>query len=267
MRQAHGDPGRFCLGLLFFKGSSLPGLVYLHRVITVIFVTLLLSACKSLVADISQAAQANFQQMLVNSFSEKLTEGIDVAVGQLAAEGGFLNDPLVRILLPPPLGLVIDVARDVNENPEAALLETLMNRAAENAIPVAGPILKEIVTRMDADTLQKLVESPRTAATDLLMAEGSAALQAALLPAVTQDLQNNGAIKLYGEMLQTHQNVVASIDSAATATEQATSLQSVSEDELGQYVAQQAMGGLFKKVAAEEVAVRESMNDFLESPL
>jgi len=222
----------------------------LHRVITVIFVTLLLSACKSLVADISQAAQANFQQMLVNSFSEKLTEGIDVAVGQLAAEGGFLNDPLVRILLPPPLGLVIDVARDVNENPEAALLETLMNRAAENAIPVAGPILKEIVTRMDADTLQKLVESPRTAATDLLMAEGSAALQAALLPAVTQDLQNNGAIKLYGEMLQTHQNVVASIDSAATATEQATSLQSVSEDELGQYVAQQAMGGLFKKVAA-----------------
>ena len=37
----------------------------------------------------------------------------------------------MRVLLPPPLGLVIDVARDLNDKPEAALLEIMINRAAE----------------------------------------------------------------------------------------------------------------------------------------
>ena len=236
------------------------------RATALVLAILLSSGCASMFNDMSLAAQTKMQQMLANTFARKLVSGIDLVVKQLAVKGGFLDDPLVRILLPPPLGLVIDVARDLNDKPQAALLETLMNRAAENAIPVAGPILVNMVRNMDAETLQKLVNSPRSAATDLLMAEGGEAVRSALLPAVTQSLQENGAIKLYGELLQGQPVAATKADVGAKAGEQDPELEPVSEGQLGQYVVKQATNGLFKKVAARELAIRDSLNNFVESP-
>ncbi|POP54201.1 hypothetical protein C0068_02735 [Zhongshania marina] len=215
-----------------------------------------------MVNDMSLAAQAKFQQILANKFAQKLAAGIDLVVEQLTVEGGFLDDPLVRILLPPPVGLVIDVARDFNDNPQAALLETLMNRAAENAIPVAGPILKTVLANMNADTLQTLVNSPRSAATDVLIAEGGEEVQQALLPLVTQSLTENGAIKIYSDLMQVYSNIDAAENAVANSNEQAV-VESVSPDALGEYVVKQAVGGLFKKVAAKELAVRESLDDMV----
>jgi hypothetical protein len=40
-------------------------------------------------------------------------------------------------------------------------------------------------------------------------------------------------------------------------------VESVSPDALGEYVVKQAVGGLFKKVAAKELAVRESLDDMV----
>ena len=216
---------------------------------------LLTSGCASMFDNMSLTAQTKFQQMLANKFAQKLISGIDLVVGQLADKGGFLDDPLVRILLPPPLGLVIDVARDFNDNPQAALLETLMNRAAENAIPVAGPILKNMVANMDADTLQRLVHSPRSAATELLMAEGGAAIKQALLPAVSQSLQADGAISLYGDLLKTQHNTALPPDADAN-----TAAPLVAKDQLAEYVVHQAVGGLFTKVASQELAIRDSLS-------
>ncbi len=231
------------------------------RVIALVLVMLLTSGCASMFDNMSLAAQSKIQQVLANRFAQRLSSGIDLVVRQLAIQGGFLDDPLVRILLPPPIGLVIDVARDLTANPQAALLETLMNRAAENAIPVAGPILKNMVANMDAETLQKLVNSPRSAATELLMAEGGAAVQLALLPAVTQNLHDNGAIKLYDDLLKASNKPDTNRDTAAESAGQA-----VSPDQLGEYVAQQAAGGLFKKVANRELAIRDSLNSIVEGP-
>ena len=231
------------------------------RAIALVLATLLSSGCASMVNDMSLASQAKLQQILANKFAQKLEAGIDLVVEQLTVDGGFLDDPLVRILLPPPVGLVIDVARDFNDNPQAALLETLMNRAAENAIPVVGPILKSVLANMNADTLQTLVNSPRSAATDVLIAEGGEEVEQALLPLVTQSLTENGAIKIYSDLMQVYSNVDAA-ENVANSNEQAA-VESVSPDALGEYVVKQAVGGLFKKVAAKELAVRESLDDMV----
>ena len=232
------------------------------RAIALVLATLLSSGCASMVNDMSLASQAKLQQILANKFAQKLEAGIDLVVEQLTVDGGFLDDPLVRILLPPPVGLVIDVARDFNDNPQAALLETLMNRAAENAIPVVGPILKSVLANMNADTLQTLVNSPRSAATDVLIAEGGEEVEQALLPLVTQSLTENGAIKIYSDLMQVYSNIDAAENAVANSNEQAV-VESVSPDALGEYVVKQAVGGLFKKVAAKELAVRESLDDMV----
>ena len=96
----------------------------------------------------------------------------------------------------------------------------------------------------------------------MLIAEGGEEVQQALLPLVTQSLTENGAIKIYSDLVQVYSNVDAAENAAANSNEQAA-VEFVSPDALGEYVVKQAVGGLFKKVAAKELAVRESLDDMV----
>lgn len=238
----------------------------MRRIVTIILISMVLSACSSLVDSVQQAAQVKFQQFSANQFGQRLESGIDSVIGQLAMKRGYLDDPLVRILLPPPLGLAIGIAMDLQKNPQATLLETLINQAAENTIPVAGPILKNIVTNMATPRFENLLDAGNTAATDYLKEKGGAVVQAALLPAITEKLHANGAIELYSRLLKARETADQITATAAdvhqqieTAQHQAATMQAVTQEQLGQYVAEQAMSGLFKKVADEELSIRRAL--------
>jgi len=223
-----------------------------------------LMSCSSTIDSVQQAATGKFQNFIANQFSKRFLQGIDTSIAQLSAAGGFLNDPIVKILLPPPLGLVVGVASELKNNPKATLLDTLINQAAENSVPVAGPILKDIVMNMDTPTLEGLVNGSRTSATDYLKQKAGPAMQQALLPGVTQQLQSSGAVALYGELLDTHaaqQQATSEVAQSMLGTQPTPALvpQPVSKEQLGQYVAEQTMGGVFKKVAQAELSVRESL--------
>lgn len=275
--------------------------------ITIVLVALLSSGCASLLEGFQTSVENKVQQMLTGKFSKLFTDGIDAVISELTTEGGFLDDPVVRILLPPPLGLVLAVARDLHnnsENPQAVLLESLLNHAAEDAIPVAGPLLKDMIVNMDTAALQQMLESPEAATTDYLKEKGGEAVKAAILPVVTKRLEANGAIQLYGKLLEAHQAAAAatqpvtvpSSDGAApapsttaqthdgsaqpagpatspAATQAETTAASPTEtavpvtpEQLPAYVAEQAVNGLFKKVAAKEMAIRDQVNSTVEVP-
>jgi hypothetical protein len=238
--------------------------ISMRRIAIIILMSMVLSACSSLVNSVQQTAQAEFQKFLAKKFGQQLESGIDSVIGKLAMIGGYLDDPLVRILLPPPLGLAIGIARDLQKNPQAALLETLINRAAENTIPVAGLILKNIVNNMDAPSLENLLNAGNTAATDYLKEKGSAVVQAALLPAITEELHATGAIELYSKLLKARETADQITATAAgvhqqieTAQQQAAALQTVTQEQLGQYAAEKAMSGLFEKISDEELSIRK----------
>src|SRR5690606_40846793 len=112
-----------------------------QRLALLLAAALLLTACANTVDNLKVAASDTLRNTLAFHFSRQFGKSIGVVIQGLAAEGGFLDNPLVRVLLPPPVGLVIDVARDSKQNPRAAPLETVLNRAAEQAIPGAGPVL------------------------------------------------------------------------------------------------------------------------------
>jgi hypothetical protein len=238
----------------------------MRRVAAIILVSMVLSSCSSFVDSAKLTTQATFQQFLANQFGQQLEKGIDSVIEQLTMKGGYLDDPLVRILLPPPLGLVIGIARGLQENPQATILETLINQAAENSIPVAGPILKNIVTNMTTPTLENLMTAGNTAATDYLKERSGVLMQSVLLPVITKELHANGAIELYGELLEAKE-IVDQIPATQaddnplsdTFEHPASTLEMVTPELLGHYVAEQAMSGLFKKVAAKELSIRKSV--------
>lgn len=224
------------------------------------------SACSGMLDSVQRVAESRIQQMLGRMLGERLTAGIDWVIDNLAAEGGFLDDPLVRIVMPPPLGLMLDVVRDLRSDPKAALLETLMNRAAESAIPVAGPLLRELVVNLDQETLVELVEAPDQAATDYLKEKGGAVIQQALLPAVTENLIGNGAVELYSELLQAHQQQEVAAAGIETPAGEIDVVESVAPEQLANYVAEQAVGGLFRKMAVKEQVIRDELARKVELP-
>lgn len=238
----------------------------MRRVAAIILVSMVLSSCSSFVDSAKLTTQVTFQQFLANQFGQQLEKGIDSVIEQLTMKGGYLDDPLVRILLPPPLGLVIGIARGLQENPQATILETLINQAAENTIPVAGPILKNIVTNMTTPTLENLMTAGNTAATDYLKERSGVLMQSVLLPVITEELHVNGAIELYGKFLEAKE--IAEQIPATQADDNplsdtfehpASTVEMVTPELLGNYVAEQAMSGLFKKVAAKELSIRKSV--------
>lgn len=238
----------------------------MRRVAAIILISMVLSSCSSLVDSAKQTTQEKVQQFLAHQFGQQLEKGIHLVIEQLAMKGGYLDDPLVRILLPPPLGLVIGIARDLQANPQATLMETLINQAAENTIPVAGPILKNIVTNMTTPTLENLMTAGNTAATDYLKERSGVHMQAVLLTVITKELHANGAIELYSKLLEAkeiaEQIPATQADDnplSVTFEHPASTVEMVTPELLGNYVAEQAMSGLFKKVAAKELSIRKSV--------
>lgn len=228
------------------------------RGVIILVVALLASACGSLFDGVQQAALSSFQQRLATVFSQRLSSAIDWVVDDLASDGGFLDDPLVRILLPPPVGLVLDTSRDLRKDPQAALLETLINRAAENAVPVAGPLIKEVLTTMDAATLSALASSPQQAATQYLQASVGPALETALAPVISEKLQETGAQAIYGELFAAQQASMDANAAAPSADVEAPPM--LAPEQLGEYVAEQAVGGVFRKLARKELAIRDDLS-------
>ncbi|MEZ5529405.1 MAG: DUF4197 domain-containing protein [Porticoccaceae bacterium] len=216
---------------------------------------LMLAACTPSLEGLQQYAQDKLQQSVAAEFGRQLGRGVNTVVTELGAAGGYLDDPLVRILLPPPLGMVIGVARDLHTNPEAAALEILMNRAAEQAIPGAGPVLQELVAGLDPREMAILFEGDGTAATDYLRIRAEDAVLAAVLPEVDRKLEESGAVEAYRELLELEQDI-------ETIQEQGEQLGDLVEsDELGAYVAGKAVDGLFKRLGREEQAIRDVLSD------
>jgi hypothetical protein len=171
---------------------------------------LLLSSCSpggvsQMPHNVAMAAQEKLQRTLANQFMKKLGEGVDRVVGGLSVAGGFLDNPLVRVLLPPPMGLVLAVARDLHADPKATALEHLMNHAAEAAIPGAGPILRAAVRGITPADAQALLQGDTTAASDFLMERTRGALLEALSPVVAESLQKSGATEVYAGALRAYE--------------------------------------------------------------
>lgn len=254
----------------------------------------LLTACGALLNSVQQGAAAGLQSFIANQFSNKLLAAVDGVMAGLAAPGGFLNDPLVKILLPPPLGMLIGTAQAMRENPEAALLETLINQAAEKSIPFVGPIVTQAILNMDADTLQAVLHGDAGAATAYLKAEASSALKAAVLPEITRQMEANGALALYDTLTdaqaQTHAQVqeqAAKVQAGVEAAEQLKSAPGpavaealagqvppavgtsvvpqveapagLSAQRLGEYVAEKAVDGFFRKFGQQEADIHRSL--------
>lgn len=172
---------------------------------------------------------------------DALTQGAQIAVKQLGTPGGFSNNEEVRIELPGNLGKAAKKMRQFGMGAQVDQLETSMNQAAEAAVPQAQALLVDAVKKMTVADAKSILSGGKDSATQYLDKSSREAIRARFLPIVKQATDKVGVAQKYNTF-------------AGQAA--AFGLVDAKSANVENYVAEQALNGLFEMIAKQEESIR-----------
>lgn len=177
----------------------------------------------------------------VSGLKDALTQGVSSAVGKLGVQDGFLGNDAVRIPLPDALRRVERGLRLMGMKDQADELVTAMNRAAEQAVTEARPLLVAAIRDMSVQDAKGVLTGGDTAATEYFRRTTSEQLAEKFLPIVTRATSRVGLAEKYNR-----------IAGKAASLGVMDAKQAKIED----YVTQKTLDGLFHMIAEQEKAIR-----------
>lgn len=181
---------------------------------------------------------------MISGLKEALTVGSERAIDQISQAGGYLNNPRIRIPLPPQVQKAGDLMRQLGVGNLADEFETSMNRAAEAAAPEATRIVVDAIKNMSINDAKNILNGPDNAATQYFRDKTSGRLTELFRPSIKDSLDQVGSTRYYNQL-----------------NDKVSSVPVVGENlnvNLPDYVTDQALEGLFTMLAAEEKKIREN---------
>ena len=176
-----------------------------------------------------------------------LEQGTGDAVASLARRGGYLDDPQVRIPLPPRLASLQDDLARFGLSGQLDALEVELNRGAEAAAPAARAIFLDAIRGMTIQDAVGIVRGSDTAATDYFRGRTTPALTRAFRPIMQDGLQRAGAIRTFDALAARLAQVPLAPQLAGDA-----------KADLIDHGVALGLDGLFAYVAREEAAIRRN---------
>lgn len=186
---------------------------------------------------LSNLSQAEMAQGL----KEALSKGVKNAIAQLGKNGGFLNDPSVRIPMPAELAQVEKLMRSLHQDKLADEFVATMNHAAEKAVPQAAGIFADAIKSMTLDDAKAILTGPDDAATQYFRKKSEAQLTERFRPIVAEATDKAGVTSAYKRMMAKSGMLAIMLGNS---------------NDLDGYVTNKALDGLFAKLAIEEKAIR-----------
>ncbi|MEO8248593.1 MAG: DUF4197 domain-containing protein [Burkholderiales bacterium] len=170
-----------------------------------------------------------------------LEQGAISAVNLLGKPGGFLENPKVRIPLPGYLEDAAGLLRMTGLGGRLDELVTAMNRAAEQAVPMAKDMLVDAAKSMSVTDAKNVLTGGETSVTDYFAKKTRAPLFKEFLPVAARATENVGAASLYNQV-------------AGKAA--GFNLVKAEDAKIEGYVANKALDGLFLMIGEEEKKLR-----------
>lgn len=171
-----------------------------------------------------------------------LDRGASTAVSLLGRQGGFLDNPKVRIPLP---GFLADAGRMLKlagQQRQVDDLVTGMNRAAEAAVPEARALLTNAIKAMSIEDARQIVSGGDNAVTQFFVAKTREPLSVKFLPIVTTATDRLALTAKYD----------------AVAGKAATfGLMKKGDANVSGYVTGKALDGLYLMIGEEERKIRQ----------
>lgn len=172
-----------------------------------------------------------------------LNQGAASAIGKLGVPGGFLNNPKVKIPLPPALEEISKGMRLMGRGKEADELVATMNQAAEQAVPEAKGLMINAVKSMSVEDAKKILTGGDESVTQFFRAKTAAPLAVKFLPIVKQSTDRVGLAQKYNQFAGQGAKL-GLIKGDATNIEK--------------YVTDKALDGLYLMIGQEERTIRQN---------
>ncbi|MCP3869736.1 MAG: DUF4197 domain-containing protein [Gammaproteobacteria bacterium] len=174
---------------------------------------------------------------------EALTTGVNSAVQYLGRQGGYLDDPQVRIPIPDSLDTLTGGLRGAGQGKLVDDFLRAMNRAAERAVPETLSIFTETISNMTLEDGRGILNGGDTAATDYFRKKSEGRLNQAIRPVVQEATDEAGVTSAYKQLVggMGFLNSYMNTDNL----------------DLDSYVTEKALDGLFLKLAEQEALIRK----------
>ncbi|HEX2830381.1 MAG TPA: DUF4197 domain-containing protein [Burkholderiales bacterium] len=202
---------------------------------------LILLACLAAGSAVAAGVAGISNSEASSGLKQALTDGSAAAVAQLGKEGGFLNNPKVKIPLPPALQRVESALRFAGMKRQADELVVAMNRAAEAAVPEAKTLLVDSVKKMTVQDAKGILTGGDTAATDYFKRTTQSQLTTRFRPIVKKATDQVG-------LAQQYNNLAGQAAQLGLVREQQSTIEG--------YVTEKALDGLYLMIAEQEKAFR-----------
>lgn len=174
---------------------------------------------------------------------EVLETGALAAVQRLGRADGFLADSRWRVPLPSLLNEAQGLLRTLGQGQRLDELITAMNRAAESAVPLAKPLLRDAVKRLTVQDAKAILKGGDTAVTDYFARQTRPALTERFLPIVTRVTSQIGLAQRYNGLV----DQVASLGVLRSQPER-----------VEQHVTASALNGLYGVIGEQERQLRQN---------
>ena len=184
------------------------------------------------------------EDRIIAGLKEALKIGTENAVNTLSSEGSFFNTPEIKIPLPSPLKKIEKNARKVGLGFYFDSFEKSMNTAAEQATPLAKKIIFNSLKEMTFSDAKKILYGRDNEATLYFKEKSFDELMNIFKPSVHSAMSKTGVIKKYQDI----ESKVKNIPFIETLP--------INFD-LDEYVAKNALNGIFYMIEKEEQKIRE----------
>ena len=178
----------------------------------------------------------------VSALKEALTRGSTQAVATLGKPDGFFGNEKVRIPLPEKAQQAEKLLRRLGGGKYVDQLVETMNRAAENAVVEAKPILWQSIKQMSVKDALGILQGGDDAATQYFRATSTTTLAARVRPLVDAATRKVGVARQYEKF-------------AGKASQ--LGLLDEKDADLNAYITGKTLDGLFLMIAEEEKAIRQ----------
>lgn len=182
------------------------------------------------------------ESRLAQGLKEALRVGTEQAVARTGKPNGYFGNPQLKILLPDTLQPVEKGLRLAGYGNQVDAFILSMNQAAEQAAPQAKQIFVHAITSMTFEDARKIFNGGDTAATEFFKDKTSQQLYISFRPVVDDSMNKVGTVQKYNTLL------------AQTQTLPFVKTKTL---DVGHYVTNKALDGLFLVVAEEEQRIRK----------
>jgi len=186
---------------------------------------------------------------------QMLLQGSQQAISALGTEGGFLNNPLVKIPVPESLSMLDNGLRKLGQGQYVDDFVKSMNTAAEKAIPEAADVFSKAIENISPEDALKILNGGENSVTEYFKQSSTEELKQRFMPLIKQATDSTGVTTAYKSLMAQTKGMDLG---GFNLGNMLGGGQSGGALDIDQYITSQSLEGLFKIMAQEETKIRSN---------